>query len=200
MSSVVISGDTSGSITLSAPAVAGTNTITLPANAGTIVTTASSAVVTQAMLGTNVAGNGPAFSAIPSAASTNISSSTWTKVTLDTEVYDTNSNFASSRFTPTVAGYYQINFIANLGTSANNGLWFGTAIYKNGAAYAQAFPVFPAGNVQSYTNNLSPIINMNGSSDYLEFYVNVYVLAGTPNYGGGSTTGTLVSGCLVRSA
>ena len=41
MSSVVISGDTSGAITLSAPVVAGTNTITLPASTGTVVTTGS---------------------------------------------------------------------------------------------------------------------------------------------------------------
>jgi hypothetical protein len=41
MSSVVISGDTSGAITLAAPAVAGTNTITLPASTGTVVTTGS---------------------------------------------------------------------------------------------------------------------------------------------------------------
>ena len=36
MSSIVISGDTSGAITLSAPAVAGTNTITLQAATGTV--------------------------------------------------------------------------------------------------------------------------------------------------------------------
>lgn len=40
MSSVVISGDTSGAITLAAPAVAGTNTLTLPAATGTITSTA----------------------------------------------------------------------------------------------------------------------------------------------------------------
>lgn len=34
MSSVVISGDTSGAITLAAPAVSGTNTITLPSSTG----------------------------------------------------------------------------------------------------------------------------------------------------------------------
>ena len=38
MSSVVIAGDTSGSITLNAPAVAGTTTLTLPATTGTVVT------------------------------------------------------------------------------------------------------------------------------------------------------------------
>jgi len=42
MASLVVSGDTSGSITISAPAVAGTNTLTLPANTGTVITTASS--------------------------------------------------------------------------------------------------------------------------------------------------------------
>lgn len=36
MSSVIISGDTSGSITLQAPSVAGTNTLTLPAGTGTM--------------------------------------------------------------------------------------------------------------------------------------------------------------------
>ena len=39
MSSVVISGDTSGSITLAVPAVAGTNTITIPASTGTMALT-----------------------------------------------------------------------------------------------------------------------------------------------------------------
>ena len=39
MSSVVIAGNTSGSVTLSAPDVAGTTTLTLPSTSGTVVTT-----------------------------------------------------------------------------------------------------------------------------------------------------------------
>ena len=46
MSSIVIAGDTSGTITLSAPAVAGSNTISLPAVTGTILTTAYTGAVT----------------------------------------------------------------------------------------------------------------------------------------------------------
>jgi hypothetical protein len=42
MSSIVVNGDTSGAVTLSAPAVAGTVTVTLPATSGTMLTTASS--------------------------------------------------------------------------------------------------------------------------------------------------------------
>jgi hypothetical protein len=41
MASVVVNGDTSGAVTLSAPAVAGTVTVTLPSTTGTMLTTAS---------------------------------------------------------------------------------------------------------------------------------------------------------------
>ena len=44
MSSVVISGDTSGAITVSAPAVAGTTTLTLPATTGTVLNDATCGV------------------------------------------------------------------------------------------------------------------------------------------------------------
>jgi hypothetical protein len=41
MSAIVVSGDTSGAVTLNAPTVAGTVTVTLPAASGTMLTTAS---------------------------------------------------------------------------------------------------------------------------------------------------------------
>ena len=44
MSSVVISGDISGSVTLDAPSVAGTTVLTLPATSGTVLTSASATV------------------------------------------------------------------------------------------------------------------------------------------------------------
>jgi hypothetical protein len=46
MSSVVISGDTSGSVTLTAPAVSGSTVLTLPATSGTVLTTASGQWIT----------------------------------------------------------------------------------------------------------------------------------------------------------
>lgn len=48
MSSIVVSGDTSGAITVSAPAVAGTTTLTLPAATGNVLaSTAVSASTTN---------------------------------------------------------------------------------------------------------------------------------------------------------
>ena len=59
MSSVILTGDTSGTLTLSAPLVAGTNTVTLPAATGTI------SLLTQA---TSVSASGTSvdFTGIPS--------------------------------------------------------------------------------------------------------------------------------------
>jgi len=54
MSSVVIAGDTSGSVTLQAPAVSGATVLTLPATSGTVLTTASGTAATA----TNLAGGG----------------------------------------------------------------------------------------------------------------------------------------------
>ena len=48
MSSLVLTGDTSGQVTVAAPAVAGSNTVTLPASTGNVlVSTAVSASVSS---------------------------------------------------------------------------------------------------------------------------------------------------------
>lgn len=54
MSSVTISGDTSGSIILQAPSVAGSTTLTLPTTTGTVLTNASSVTSSQLPAGSVV--------------------------------------------------------------------------------------------------------------------------------------------------
>jgi hypothetical protein len=149
MSSVVISGDTSGSITLSAPAVSGTNTATLPAATGTVM----------------VSGNMPAFSAY-TASDQSITASTYTKITLDTEEWDTNNNFASSRFTPTVAGYYAVGGYYNFNSSSVTSTRAQLVLYKNGSAYKRLVDISATGVVI----NGGSVVYMNGSTDYIEFY------------------------------
>lgn len=51
MSSVTISGDTSGSIILQAPSVAGSTTLTLPTTSGTVLTNASTVTASQLPVG-----------------------------------------------------------------------------------------------------------------------------------------------------
>ena len=175
MSSVVISGDTSGAITLAAPAVAGTNTATLPAATGTVM----------------VSGNMPAFSAYQSS-NQSFSSSTYTKVTFDTKEFDTNSNFASSRFTATVAGYYQFNF--TVGSNVTNTRMI-CVYYKNGSNYKLGTDL-TAGGSSGPTCNGSCLIYLN-ATDYVEVYI--YMTAVSPAINGAANT-TWFTGSLVRTA
>ena len=79
MASIVVAGDTSGTVTLAAPLVAGTTTLTLPTTNGTILTTGSSGQsIPRAALPTG------SVLQVVSTSKTNsftTSSSTWTDVT-----------------------------------------------------------------------------------------------------------------------
>jgi hypothetical protein len=150
MSSVVISGDTSGTCTLQAPAVAGSTVLTLPAQTGTVMV------------------NGPAFSAYQSVAQS-LTLNTSTKLSFNTKTYDTNTNYDTTnyRFTPTVAGYYQINGAVQFGGAVASGYLM---VYKNGAV--DKYGSFN-GAMSSTIAIISVQIYLNGSTDYIELYANV---------------------------
>jgi hypothetical protein len=196
---MVLSGDTSGAVTLSVPAVAGTNTITVPAATGTMLTTASTGVVTQAMLATGVAGNGPAFSAYMSS-TLNVTSGTITKITCDTKEFDTNSCYDSTtnyRFTPTIAGYYQVTIQAYYNTNGNQPTSFYNLIYKNGSAVKTNYFYVSSTTILGQAP-LTALIYCNGTTDYLEFYARSS--GGTsPTIAGGSTN-TFFQAFLARAA
>lgn len=190
MASVVINGDTSGAVTISAPAVAGTPTLTLPTTTGTILTTASTAVVTQAMLSTNVVGNGPTFSYYQSSAQT-LPTTTFTKLTFTSSDWDTTGGmFASSRFTPTVAGYYLISGGFETNDSQTTQI---TRVYKNGSETKAFMNTNPNAVTSQYG---SATVYCNGSSDYVEIYG--WVGAGQSLRTGSAYT--YFQGTLIRSA
>jgi hypothetical protein len=149
----------------------------------------ASSAVTQAKLGANVVGNGPAFSAYPSTNQA-VATASDIRVVLGSESFDTNSNFASSRFTPSVAGYYFFHGVTGMVETDVEDL--SAVIYKNGSASANGARI----NGQSYSASVSGLIYMNGSTDYAELYVrhltgsNRTILAGN----------TVFQGYLVRSA
>ena len=105
----------------------------------------------------------PAFRAKPSSNQT-ISASTFTKVLLQTEIFDTNNNFDNStnyRFQPTVAGYYQVNSQIHYATNGQQLV----AVYKNGS-----YDNWGTYSVNAYGVSGSSLIYLNGSTDYLELY------------------------------
>ena len=233
MSKLVLSGDTSGSVTLDAPAVSGTTTLTLPNTSGTLVVTSGAQTIefadgsastpsitnsgdtntgiffpaadtiafaeggTEVMriasdgtvtISKGVSGT-PAFAAYQSTGVA-LTAATFTKITFQTEEYDTNSNFASSRFTPTVAGYYQINGAWQFGSGGTVTV---CAIYKNGTIYKQGTAV---GGTAGYGGAVSSLVYCNGSSDYVE----LYGYASTAKTPLATIDATYFNGALVRGA
>jgi hypothetical protein len=171
-----------GSITLQEADTASNLTATLPASTGTVM----------------VSGNMPAFSAYRDSNQT-ISSSTWTKVQLNTELFDSNSNFDSStnyRFTPTVAGYYQINAQLRVrGGSGNNKI---LAIYKNGSVLI-AMDYFSVGTIEYLPMSISQVMYFNGSTDYIELYA-FSEGSNTTIMGNSTVIYTALNGSMVRAA
>jgi hypothetical protein len=170
MSSVVIAGNTSGTITLDAPAVAGTTTLTLPATSGTVITT-----------GSTFAGTGPAFSAFKTGSTQSISALTATKVTFPTESFDTNSNYdtSTSRFTPTVAGYYQITVEVEANGFTSN--FFLAQIRKNGNQWMNGSN-FPTTSAAGPCSIVTALVYCNGSTDYIEGFTiasSAFTIVGT---------------------
>jgi len=181
MSSVVISGDSSGTVTLTVPSAAGTNTATLPAATGTVM----------------VSGNQPAFSAFANGGQS-LSNSTFTKIQWNNENFDTNNNFDSTtnyRFTPTVAGYYQVNatMVINAMTGQSE-----LAFYKNGSVYLYG-PYPNSVTADTPFSALSALIYCNGTTDYIEVYA-YQNSGGSKTLNSSGNTTCQFSGCLVRSA
>lgn len=173
--SLVLQSSGGGQITIQEPATASNFTQTLPAAAGTVM----------------VSGNMPAFSAFKSSAQT-LSSATLTKINFETEEFDTNNNYASSRFTPTVAGYYQISGQ----TQPNDSYTAGTiAIAKNGVVYK--YGSFNANATGVASPSMSCLVYLNGSTDYVELYASYQ----TGQAVSGSSSGfTWFQGVMVRAA
>lgn len=164
----------------------------IPAVAGAVNTSyITDAAVTQAKLGTNVAGNGPAFQARPSA--TSLTSSVWSKVNFTLPDFDTNSCLSSGTFTPNVAGYYQIN--AQVTMDAATSALYMMFLYKNGSGYKR---LSQTSNSTTYGQNGSIVVEANGSTDYFEIYV--YQTTGSTQTVNTNNEASHFSGCLVRAA
>lgn len=156
--------------------------------------------ITQAKLATGVAGNGPAFSATLSSNQT-VSSGVWTKVQFNTEQFDTNTNYDSStnyRFTPTVAGYYQINLTITGGTTAAYQS-IQVAIYKNGSQYSSSQNYLSGNYYWGGSASTSAVIYFNGSTDYVESY-GFLAGSGTLTFNASDVGSCRFSGSMIRTA
>jgi hypothetical protein len=178
--SLVLQSSGGGSITIAEPATASNFTQTLPSASGTVM----------------VSGNMPAFSAYNSSATT-VANATFTKIAFQTEEFDTANAFDSTtnyRFTPQVAGYYQISSTISLNNASGN---FLIDLYKNGSEFKRGSAILQVTGIGSYASS-SWLVYLNGSTDYLEIYG--YQTSGSSLATTTGAANTYFSGVLVRSA
>lgn len=185
---VLASGASSGDLVTTVSFYVSSVLNAIPAVANAVTTSyINSGAVTQAKFGTNVAGTGPAFSASITTI-TSINNNVFTKVTYDNEIFDTNNNYTSSRFTPTVAGYYYLT--ASLSGLSSFGTNAPIAIFKNGGWDSVGV------NVNGYAT-VNALFYADGATDYFEVYQ-------YQNSGGTVSTSAQsqarFSGALVRAA
>ena len=117
--------------------------------------------------------NTPAFEATKNAVQYGVTLNSDVKITYETEIFDTAGNFASSRFTPTTAGKYFVYCNQRIITQ-NNSTLVRTILklYKNGSQYQNVMSDFNLSTnyLRATANHVSAVVDMNGSSDYLEIY------------------------------
>ena len=182
MASIKLTGDTSGVITVSAPAAAGTNTLTLPATTGTILDT-NSALVSSKLTGALPAISGAALTGIASGGLTQLASAATTSGTsilidsLDLSTYkflyicENGVGWAADtagvqRLTPNggsfvrwagggsaVPGYYGLTFV-----DLSTGIGSGTTVSATPAAIIHvtgAFTTFVNTGISTSTTSLT---------------------------------------------
>lgn len=163
-----------------------TSTITLGVSGDTINVPSG---VTIANSGTATGFGGamtPAFFAyLGGSGGQSVSTDTVTKVTINAEVFDTDNAFDSSsnyRFTPQTAGKYfvHVSIMADSGSSSNlreNYIY----LKKNGSTYIfQGSTSFESNYIRQHVITNAAVVDMNGSSDYLELFGRIKVDSGTP--------------------
>ena len=132
------------------------------ANGGTAATTLAAAGLAST----------PSFFAYLSADQT-LSDGVATKIQIDTEIYDTDGcydNSSNYRFTPTTAGKYLTFGSLNLFCDSSNLKVAMIMFYKNGALLYETHDNFTANYLRGVSQTQTIILDMNGSSDYVEIY------------------------------
>jgi len=152
---------------------AGGNTILSSNGTGTFTSNLPSAV------------NTPAFEATLSA-NQSVSGNAWTKVQFNTETFDTNNCYDNStnyRFTPTSSGKYFIYCTIYFLFTSGRDILLQARILKNGSdtngTLERQNRIKTDDILSTTTHN---IVNMNGSTDYLECYAFQYDYVGGASY------------------
>jgi len=148
----------------------------------------------------NLPNNTPAFEAYLSSNQDVGYTGVATKIQFDTERFDTDSyydNATNYRFTPLIAGKYFVytRIFFETSSASNSGMnlsELNTSIYKNGSQASRSMYDAVTRYFKQLTLTSTNVIDMNGTTDYLEIYVSANSnLAGSTTVRSNSTEGSI---------
>jgi hypothetical protein len=132
---------------------------------------------------TNFPDNTPAFEAyLGGSGGQSVSDNTLTLVQANTEVYDTDSAYDTStyRFTPQTAGKYFVYGSIQYEAGSNDDLIEDYLYFKlNGSNILETQTDFSNVKIRLHHVNGSMVVDMNGSSDYVELYARINTSSGS---------------------
>ena len=130
---------------------------------------------------TSVAGTN-SFSVAGSGNQTSIADNTWTLITFDSENWDTDSCFASNKFTAPAAGKYFFTANLSIYAATDNRNSIAGRFYKNGSGDSQTasqLDLAGGSNIMSLFNwRVTGVLNL-AQNDYVELYGKFNMNSGT---------------------
>lgn len=142
---------------------------------------------------------GPAFSAYASSQQTNIGSSV---ITFNMEEFDTDNtyNTSNSRWTPGVAGYYQINALVTCVFASGGAGDIYINLRKNGTTQIKASTRFSS-SASFIQPSIHTIVYLS-ATDYIDIHCSTTAIFNTQNVFGMGTNQAWVyfNGCFLKSA
>lgn len=128
------------------------------------------------------------FSAYKSVDQTAIVTSVSTKITFDTEEWDVSGWFASSTFSPTLAGIYRLSVGVSPGpTALADAVRILVMVYKNGAVHRRIATERYGGSGDDHTYGGTCLVDNDGNDTFEIYYnhnagANRDVRGGTPDF------------------
>ena len=154
---------------------------------GTITTSSGSGNITIGS-GVTLLSSTPAFFARKTSTQT-LTANTYTKITFDSEIFDTDSAYGSDKFTVPAgkAGKYFIGAVLWCDANAVTNFSYGNiSIYKNGSE--QVNLIMDHRNNYTYQNSLNlTYVDDLSVGDYLEVYGRIEDTSGSPQVNGDSS-------------
>jgi hypothetical protein len=150
----------------------GVDTVTLAGDDKILLADTSDAGKLKQALASDVDLLHPKFRAACGTAAS-LTASTYVKIPFATETYDVGGyydNAVNYRYTPLIAGYYQVNLTARV-LNMTKGNEFRLALYKNGVLIEEVMVLHTgAGADADFSLNISTSVQLNGSTDYIEAF------------------------------